>query len=300
MPSRATRWLLVGLALGLTASAATPAASTAAAPVFAPAAAPPPAPVPTSSAPASPSPQPNRQVIPRPRPRLDPATVTAAVQSVQATATVGALVIDRATGAELVAVEPDRQFRSASLVKLLVAIDAVQRGADERVRRQITTMLRVSHDGIASALWSAGGGAELVTRIGAQLGLTGTAPPSPPGQWGNVLLTARDVGRIYQFVLTGLPPEDRALIIDSLADAPRIAADGFNQHFGIPDALPGPWAIKQGWSNSRTDIVLHSSGLVGPDWAKIVVVLTEHPLRVSWRTAAVSVTAGAKALSPVL
>ena len=47
-------------------------------------------------------------------------------------------------------------------------------------------------------------------------------------------------------------------------------------------------------------IVLHSTGLVGDGWRYIVVVLTEHPLGISWAAGRKSVTAAAKALSPVL
>lgn len=231
---------------------------------------------------------------------LDPATVTAAVQAVEAAATVGALVIDRATGTELLAINPDRQFRSASLVKLLIAIDVLAGPASQTWRDRTEVMLRLSDDDIASALWSVGEGPAIVKRTSKLIGLTGIAPPPVPGQWGDVLLTPRDVGQIYQYVMTELPEADRALIVDALTRAPRRASDGFDQYFGIPDGLAGPWAIKQGWSNSATDIVLHTSGLVGADWRFVVVVLTEHPRSVNWRVAARSVTAGAKALSPLL
>jgi hypothetical protein len=115
-----------------------------------------------------------------------------------------------------------------------------------------------------------------------------------------VMLTAADVVRTYQFILTGLPAEQSQLILDALASAPRKASDGFDQYFGIPDGLGRPFAIKQGWSNSTTDIVLHSTGLVGDGFGRIIVLLTEHPVRSSWTTDARSVTAGAKAISPVL
>jgi hypothetical protein len=138
-----------------------------------------------------------------------------------------------------------------------------------------------------------------VTRTSARLGLIGTRPPSIPGQWGDVLLTASDVVRIYDFILTELPAAQRDLIVSALAGAPRKASDGFDQYFGIPDGIGGSWAIKQGWSNSRSDIALHSTGLVGEGWRYIVVLLTEHPLGISWTTGARSVTAGAKALSPL-
>jgi hypothetical protein len=285
--------LLVGLAVGLTGCAAprphalfSPVASLSITPDL------PPTPQPTV---------PRAVRAPASRPRaIDPKAVTAAVRAVEPKTKVGALVVDLATHIELLTIEADRQFRSASLVKLLMAIDAL-RGADDRLRERISTMLRVSDDGIASTLWTRGGGSALVVRTGKVIGLTGTRPPADPGQWGDVLLTARDVVRIYEYVLTRAPEPDRALIVGAMADAPRLAADGFDQHFGIPTGLPGrQWAIKQGWSSRSTDIVLHSSGLVGADWRYVVVVLTEHPPRVAWKVAATSVTAATQALAAVL
>lgn len=244
--------------------------------------------------PPAPSPSP-----PLAEPVVDAAAVTAAVRSVEPAATVGALVIDRITGTELLSTNADRQFRSASLVKLLIAIDALGTGADGEARKRIGVMLALSDDDIASRMWVAGGGDAILTRTAARLGLTATEPPATPGRWGDVLLTARDVARIYQHVMTALPAADRELVVASLAGAPRHAADRFHQHFGIPDGLGGRWAIKQGWSDSRTDIVVHTSGLVGPDLRHIVVLLTEHPRKVRWSTATASVTAGAKALAPL-
>ncbi|GAA2994079.1 hypothetical protein [Actinokineospora diospyrosa] len=228
-----------------------------------------------------------------------PAELTAAVRSVQKSAKVGVLVIDRDTKTEVAAVQPDRQFRSASLVKLLIAIDVLAQGADAATRKRITAMLSRSDDGIASALWVEQGGAVLVTRTARRLGLRATEPPGIVGRWGDVLLTARDVALVYEHVLT-LPTADQTLVVDALAAASHKAADGFDQYFGIPDGLSARWAVKQGWSNSTNDIVVHSSGLVGAHWRYIVVLLTEHPLRTRWATAAASVTAAAGVLDPYL
>ncbi len=233
-------------------------------------------------------------------PAFDPATVITAVRSVEPRATLGALVVDRTAGTELLAIEPDRQFRSASLVKLLIAIDVLEQKTDEHTRRQLTVMLARSDDDIASSLWVSGGGSEIVARTAERLGLGGTEPPKKPGRWGDVLLTAHDVARIYEYVLTELPDEDRELIVNALAGAPRVAKDGWDQHFGIPDGLGGTWAVKQGWSDSPTDLVIHSSGLVDEGWRYIVVLLTEHPLGTRVAAATGSVTAAAKALSPLL
>jgi hypothetical protein len=107
------------------------------------------------------------------------------------------------------------------------------------------------------------------------------------------------VVRTSHYILPGRPAGQRGLTLDARASAPRVAADGFDQYFGIPDGLGGPFAIKQGWSNSTTDIAMHSTGLVGDGFGHIVVLLTEHPVRSSWSTDARAVTAGARALSPL-
>lgn len=292
---RVARWLLVSLTVGLAGCAAQVPHSTGSAPM--------PDITSVGQAPAetsAPLPQPRAQATTSVVTDFNPASVAGAAKQVEKRATVGALVVDRTTGDALLEINADRQFRSASLVKLLIAIDALARDDDAKLARQISYMLSMSDDDTASALWVAGGGASLVTRTSARLGLTGTEPPKILGRWGDVLLTAHDVGRIYEFVLTELPDAHRTLIVDALANAPRKASDGFDQHFGIPDGLGGTWAIKQGWSNSTNDIVLHSTGLVGDGWRYVVVLLTEHPLGVSWAVAAQSVTSAAKALSPLL
>ncbi|HEU5109922.1 MAG TPA: hypothetical protein VFT95_15375 [Micromonosporaceae bacterium] len=287
-PGPTTRLLLAGLAAVLTGCATQP-QKTGTAPV-AVLSVPPDIPEPRLPQPM-PAPAPAQRTI-------DPGPVIGAARAIEPATTLGAVVLDRTTRAELLAIEPDRQFRAASLVKLLIAIDVLSHGADDRLRDRISTMLRVSNDGIASDLWSRAGGPELVRRTSNALGLTGTHPPADPGQWGDVLLTARDVVRVYDHVLTTLPEPDRTLIVGALAGAPRVAADGFDQHFGIPAGLPGQqWAIKQGWSNSARDISLHTSGLVGADWRYVVVVLTEHPRQVAWKVAAKSVTAATQALA---
>lgn len=230
-----------------------------------------------------------------PSSQIDPAAVLRAAAGAEPDTVLGAVVVDRAAGTQPLSVAGDRQFRSASLVKLLIAIDAVERGVDDQDRERLAIMLTHSDDAMASEFWVTGGGPDIVSRTSDTIGLTGTEPPEDPGQWGEVLLTPADVARVYDHVLR-LPDADRDLIVDALADTPRVAADGFDQHFGIPDGLASPWAVKQGWGNNETATVLHSTGLAGPDWRYIVVVLTEHPLDADWSASARSVTAAAATL----
>jgi hypothetical protein len=231
---------------------------------------------------------------------IDGKKLVAAAQQVEANTTLGAVVFDRVAGTELLSIEADRPFHSASLVKLLIAIDALHQGASAAERQEITRMLSMSDDAIASAMWVDAGGPRLVTRAVRLIGLTGTEPPEVYGRWGETTLTAHDVVLVYQYVMDSLPPEDHVLVVDALAQAAEYAADDFRQYFGIPDGLSAQWAIKQGWGNNDHTMVLHSTGLVGPKWRYVVVLLTEHPLGSGWKTCTRSVTAAAEALNQQL
>lgn len=209
--------------------------------------------------------------------------------------TLGAVVYDRTTGTASLEYHAGRPFASASLVKLLVAISVLEQGAGAGDRGRIARMLRTSDDGLANLYWVQQGGPGLVTRTAAALGLTGVRAPDVAGQWGQTLVTPHDIVAIYRHVLA-MPPADRALIVGALAHAPRLAADGVDQHFGIPDGLDTGWAVKQGWGTSGRTTMLHSTGLVGPDLRYIVVLLTEHPPGTGWRTGGKALTATAAAL----
>jgi hypothetical protein len=227
---------------------------------------------------------------------LDPAPLEQAAAAVEPNTTLGAVVFDRVTGQALLSVNADRQFRSASLVKLMIAIDALNRGADDAKRDQIARMLSMSDDQIANALWVKGG-PDIIARVVSLVGLQHTEAPEQAGKWGEVKLTANDMVLVYQYIMNVLPPTDHTLIVDALAQAPEIAADGSDQYFGIPDGLNTQWAIKQGWGNNTRAMVLHSTGLVGADFRYVVILLTEHPLGSGWSTSKKSVTAVARALN---
>lgn len=213
------------------------------------------------------------------------------------------VVYDRMTGMTLRSVNADAQFRTASLVKLLIAIDLVQRGivTPENPSPRMARMLSHSDDTMADLLWTEEGGPHIVTRTASKLGLKGTKPPATPGRWGDTEITANDVVKIYQYILIlGLPAEQRNLLLDPLRNAPRIAGDGTNQYFGIPSALPRPWAIKQGWAAGRGGIDAHTSGLVGEGDRYILVVLTHYPEGGDLATAEQNVTRETSDLASLL
>jgi hypothetical protein len=204
--------------------------------------------------------------------------------------TVSAVVFDRQRGATTVSVHADRGYTSASLVKLLIALSVLDSGGPTA---QVQRMLSRSDDALASEFWSTYGGPAIVARWAKKIGLTGTRPPADPGRWGDTRITAKDMVRIYQYLLGHAP----GAILNALRDATERGSDGFRQYFGIPDAAAGrPWAVKQGWSCCRPARTLHTTGVVGDDDRYIVVVLTEHPDSVDYAVGSRRVTAVVSAL----
>ncbi|GAA1393559.1 hypothetical protein GCM10009613_40200 [Pseudonocardia kongjuensis] len=219
-------------------------------------------------------------------------------------AEVGVAVHDRRTG-ETVGVADRPGFATASVVKLLIALDVLRANGwqppDPATATVVARMLRGSDDGAATRLWTAQGGPAVVTRAVAELQLTGTVPPAEPQEWELTRTTAEDVVTVYRFVLDRLPARSRALVLSALREAPRIALDGVDQYFGIPDALPGlPRAIKQGWMVAGGELVLNTTGVVGADDRFVVVLLTHQPGGTRRADGRAAVTAGIRSLLPAL
>ncbi|MEV8637914.1 hypothetical protein AB0395_40320 [Streptosporangium sp. NPDC051023] len=231
------------------------------------------------------------------------------------------MVYDRTTGASTQSQE-HKQLRSASLVKLLIAIDYLEArtpgssipAADAQL---LQTMLRSSDDTAANTLWVRDGWEAIVNRMVTKIGLIDTAPPADRGMWGYTALSASDVVKIYRYILERAHPTIRDLIMGHLRQATRCAADGWDQYFGIPSAIPRPWAVKQGWSafgeeppqcgsaagrtaspgpSSRTASIdlsspaMHTSGTFCANDRKIMVVLTLNPIGTTWNDAATRLT----------
>jgi hypothetical protein len=247
-------------------------------------------------------------ISPPDSPAVDPtiaaARVTQATQAVLPDAQVAFEVFDRATGSVLASESADQQVASMSVVKLLIALDVLAGDnwatPDAGSQEQLHQMLADSDDQIASDLWTAGGGPAIVTRMVSLLSLTGTRAPDDPGEWGDTMVTPQDMVTVYRYIADQLPKSDQDLILGALSDIPKIAADGFNQYFGIPDGMPNTsWAIKQGWGTSGSQAVMNSTGLVGPGWRYVVVVLADAPAN-SYSTLPGAVTAAAGALAGLL
>ncbi|MQY02068.1 hypothetical protein [Actinomadura macrotermitis] len=248
-----------------------------------------------------------------PAPKAKPVRV---VPRVPAGVRAGYVVFDRPRRKVLVEHGGHLTFRSASVVKLLIALDYLHDhpkvpAADRALLR---TMLRSSDDKAATAFWKRGGQGRIVQRMVKRVGLDDTAPPpaSKPGFWGYTALSADDVVKVWRYLLDKAPERDRELMLGHLRQATRCGTDDFDQYFGIPRALPRPWAVKQGWSGfgetppvscrAKADAVrvrpisdlgigrpvLHTTGLVGE--RRIVVVLTLQPAGSSFQAASARLT----------
>jgi hypothetical protein len=276
-------------------------------------AAPPPAaaasPAPTTASPAPP---------PSPSPSPAPPSVT-----VPAGVLAGIAVYDRQAGTFLLQRNATTRFRSASLVKLLIALDYLWTKAPAYAipagdRARFDVMLRSSDDNAASWFWGADGRDAIVTRMVARLGLQNTAPPSAVGRtgWGSTTLSAADLVRVYRYLLESAPAPVRAAIVGDLEQSTKCGTDHYDQSFGIPSAFARPWAVKQGWygfgeipehpcaapastlvpTSLLSGAVLHTTGTVGPDHRVIVVVLTQHPDGTPFASAAALLTRLTRAL----
>jgi hypothetical protein len=241
-------------------------------------------------------------VAPTPTPTPAPALVTglaaAAVQAGEAAAggrtELAVAVLDRATGESAASPTGTAPVLTASLSKVVVAVDILDRrrldglvvtDSDlDRLRRA----LGPSDDGAMNALWSGFDGAGAAGRVAARLGLHATAGPDDPSQWGEAEMSAADSVALWAHILDAMPAPDRDLLVSAMAAAPPRAADGFDQAFGLlaPEIRAAGTAAKQGWMCCFSGTYyLHSAGVVGPDQRFVVALLTRQPRGPGWEAA---------------
>jgi hypothetical protein len=275
----------------------------------------------TSAAPATqlptstPTPTPTpAQPQPQPQPLSASAQATlvkqveSAVLGASEGADIGFEVFDRDLGTSgdvMASSNADTPIYTASVVKLLIAIDALHRAdwaASTSTRNEITQMLEGSNDADASDFWDRDGGNAIVTRMVNLIGLKHTLLPTVTGQWGMAKMSASDVVATYQFIAYDMPAASSTLILNALYNAKKTADDGFPQYFGIPDGLPATatWSIKQGWMILNSAVVLNTTGVVGTDNRYIVVLLTSQSAYTTYAKGRNAVTAGITALAPSL
>jgi hypothetical protein len=197
----------------------------------------------------------------------------------------------------------DRPFPTASMVKLFVAEDVLHRARTGQVvlseadRATLQVMITQSDDPAASRMWDRFGGERTVRDVAVRYGLRGTAPPAVRGQWGETTTTARDLARFLSLLPVVAHPDDAATLLAWMRGATPVAADGFDQRFGVFGTVSGTPAVKQGWmccvSGQRH---LHSVGVIG---RRVVVLLSEVPRSVGYDPARAALNAAAAAIPPL-
>ncbi|MEK8071987.1 serine hydrolase [Rhodococcoides navarretei] len=199
-----------------------------------------------------------------------------AIASAQARgADVDFALLDRRTGSYYSS-NADLQVETASVSKLFIADEVLFRAQSENrpvsadELAVMTSMLELSDDNAAYTLWYRYGSSEIVRTVAARYGLTNTTAPGDD-QWYNTETTPSDLVGYYAGLLNGsggLTTASTDIVIGMLRQSAPIAADGYKQHFGIVDGLPGEsvHAVKQGWMCCVSDRWVHlSTGTIGVD-----------------------------------
>ncbi|MCI4676534.1 class A beta-lactamase-related serine hydrolase [Candidatus Mycolicibacterium alkanivorans] len=237
---------------------------------------------------------------------LDARAQQAASDAAQKGADIGFTLLDRETG-RIISDGDGGAFPIASVSKLFIADDLLmqvangQRQLTPEERQGLDAMLRSSDDSSAEVFWSEGGGSDIISRVSARYGLTGTSAPYD-GHWWNTMSTTADLVRYYDMLLDGaggLPPQMASMILSDLSASTPIARDGYPQRFGIPDGLfAEPVAVKQGWMPGwNGDNWLHmSTGVIGPTRRFVIAIGSMQP--VDDTTARDTVTQAIKTMFP--
>jgi hypothetical protein len=235
------------------------------------------------------------------------AAVAAAESAAGPSVELAIAVLDRRTGEIAVGELGAEPFYTASLSKVVVAVDVLDRrrleglAVTEADLELLRRTLGPSDDSAMNALWTRFDGAAAPARVSSRLDLSGIIAPDDPSQWGEMRVTAADWTRIWQYVLDEMPAIDRELLVGAMAAAPAVARDGFDQAFGLldrrVDGPGGPGAVaKQGWMCCFSgSYYLHSAGTVGEDQRFIVALLTRVPRAPGWDAARAELNAIADA-----
>jgi hypothetical protein len=221
-------------------------------------------------------------------PADDPAAAQAAVAAVDAqqssSVTFGVAVLDTATGEVTLGRNGTTQFYCASVLKLFLITALLHDQETGKVTltsqddSYITRALERSDDNAMDALWEKFGGPALITEMVSLGHLQDTQLPSNLSQWGETLISARDVIAVYQYVMTSLSSADRTLVLGDLGQAADSGADGFDQAFGLLHEPRVPNVKgKQGWMCYKHMEMLHTTGTLGSHESYVAAILSHQP-----------------------
>lgn len=205
---------------------------------------------------------------------------------------IGVAVQDRASGKLMVGQYGDKQFYSASVVKLFLITELLHQKESGEIQLTSTDTylmrraLSASDDAAMDSLWETFNGPQTLTELIDSLHLTETTAPTDTGEWGETLVTARDVIAVYDDVLTRLTTADRDFVVGALGAATDNGADGFDQAFGLlAPPRRADVKAKQGWMSYQSNYTLDTTGLLGSDNRYVVAVLTTQSAAAGWDSA---------------
>ena len=248
----------------------------------------------TTTTPSSPTPSPAVSTTPSPTPIPDdPAAAPAAVNAIDALGTsrvqFGVAILDRNTGTLTLGQEGGTQFYSVSVIKLFLVVDIlhnVETGQDTLTDDDVDLIQRAlsrSDDNAMDALWEDFDGPDAINQLISLAHLSDTQLPSDLSQWGETLISPRDVTAVYQYALTQLSTADQDLVMTALGNAADTGADGFDQAFGLLNPpRPATVKAKQGWMIYGSQMMLHSTGVLGSRDQYVVAVLSEQRTSIGW------------------
>jgi hypothetical protein len=222
---------------------------------------------------------------------LAPDEAAAGIEAAEATAPskeqLGVAVLDRASGKEIDGTDASATFPCASVLKLFLItylLHEQEQGAltlSQTDLTEIHSALTISDDSAMDALWVKYHGAASISQLIdiAHLPDAQMTSIARSGKWGGVLISARDVLTIYEYVLTKLTATDRDLIIGDLNNANPVGYQGWNQAFGLlnPATRTSTTKAKQGWSGWFGQTVLHTTGIVDGQDDVVVAILSSRP-----------------------
>ena len=234
---------------------------------------------------------------------VDTARILAEVSAAGAAA--GGTIATVALGADgstlVSSADADQPRYTASLVKIplvsrLLALDragALTLGPDDLALMQ--QAVTSSNDTAMSTLWVRYDGARLVSETAAALGLTATGPPAVAGQWGQAWTSASDIATVLATLPLALGADDAATLLGWMRSTTPIAADGFDQRFGLLTGAADGVAAKQGWMCCVGDRrQLHSAGVLAD--GQVVVLMGDFPEATSWAEAFAALARAADAV----
>jgi hypothetical protein len=208
-----------------------------------------------------------------PAPVVPPVAPKALVAAAEGAATegmtLGVAAVDVTTGELVAGSDGERRFMAASLTKLILAVDVLDRHRaegrplDAEDLDLVGRALSSSDDNAMNALWGRHDGAGGIGRVADRLGLTASLPSGSADMWGDAEVTAADMAGIYRYVLRDMAPRDAAVIVGALSAATPVATDGFAQDYGLlhQGASPRHYA-KQAWVEyAPAGYLLHSTGV---------------------------------------